>query len=636
MKNPSLNLVAFILAVTVISCATDNSDTKWRPAIGPLTTPWTSAVTPDHVLPEYPRPLMVRPDWLNLNGLWEYATTPLDAVRPDSFPGRILVPFPLESALSGVMKQLKPDELLWYRRTFQVPRKWRDRHVLLHFGSVDWQSDVFVNGRKVADHKGGYDPFSVDITGALGPGMEQELVVRVWDPTDLGRTDTARAPRQPSGKQRSVPYGTEYSQVSGIWKTVWLEPVPESSISAYAVAADIDRQELTVNVTATGTDESWTVEAVAIDNGKIVARTSGSPAGRLTLRIPRCRLWWPDDPFLYDLKIALYQGNTKIDEVSGYFGMRKISVGKDDKQVTRILLNNKFVFETGLLDQGYWPDGLYTAPTDSALRFDIELMKKLGFNVARKHGKVEPDRWYWWCDKLGLLVWQDMIPKFPAAGYGRNELYTAPEDARQFELEMQRMIKGLRNHPSVIVWTVFNETWGQYDTKRLTKWVKELDPTRLVNSASGCENFGVGDIIDGHQYPGPGPGPTKSWPPAGPDEWQWEVKAMPDSTRAALPGEYGGTFLFFPENSWNKTLLGLKPFTDAGYPLLQTRDELTDRLLAMLETLHGMITSNGISGGLYTQFSDVEVECNGLVTYDRRLVKIDSTRVREYIGKHFR
>jgi hypothetical protein len=316
--------------------------------------------------------------------------------------------------------------------------------------------------------------------------------------------------------------------------------------------------------------------------------------------------------------------------------MRKISVGKDDQQASRIFLNNKIVFQNGLLDQGYWPDGIYTAPTDSALRFDIDLMKKLGFNVSRKHGKVEPDRWYWWCDKLGLMVWQDMVPKFPAACYGPNELYTSPEDARQFELEMQQMIDGLGNHPSVIVWTIFNETWGQYDTKRLTKWVKELDPSRLVNSASGCENFGVGDIIDGHQYPGPAPGPTKSWPPADPDEWQWEVKAMPDSTRAALPGEYGGTFLFFPENSWNKTMLGLKPFMDAGYPILQTREELTNRLLEMLETLNGMITANSISGGIYTQFSDVEVECNGLVTYDRRLVKVDSARIREYIRKHFK
>jgi hypothetical protein len=378
------------------------------------------------------------------------------------------------------------------------------------------------------------------------------------------------------------------------------------------------------------------VKAEVFDHASPVTEASAPAGADLTLKIPGCRLWNPDDPFLYDLKISLFQGDRKMDEVRGYFGMRKIAVGKDPSGVNRLMLNNKFVFECGLLDQGYWPDGLYTAPTDSALAYDIRTMKALGFNTARKHGKVEPDRWYWWCDKLGLLVWQDMVPKFPAAGYGPNELYTSPEDARQFELEMHRMIDGLRNHPSVIVWTVFNETWGQYDTKRLARWVGELDTTRLVNSASGCENFGVGDIIDGHQYPGPGPGPTKSWPTADPDEWQWEVKAMPDSTRAALPGEYGGTFLFFPEHSWNKTLLGLKPFMDAGYPMLQNREELTGRLLEMLETLNGMIQTNGISGGIYTQLADVEVECNGLITYDRELIKIDSARIREFISGHFK
>ena len=307
--------------------------------------------------------------------------------------------------------------------------------------------------------------------------------------------------------------------------------------------------------------------------------------------------------------------------------MRKIAVGPDEQNITRILLNNKFVFQIGLLDQGYWPDGLYTAPTDSALRLDIGLMKKLGFNVARKHGKVEPDRWYYWCDKMGLLVWQDMIPKFPAAGYGKNELYTSPEDARQFELELQPMIEGLRNHPAIIMWTIFNETWGQYDTRRLTKWVKELDSTRLVCSASGCENFSVGDIIDGHQYPGPAPGPTKSWPSAGPDKWQWGVKARPDKTRAVVIGEFGGIFLFYPDHSWNRTLDGLKPFTDAGYPLMESSEALTSRYETMLETLHRMIQTNGLSAGIYTQYSDVEVECNGLVTYDREVLKVDPERI---------
>jgi len=571
---------------------------------------------------------MVRDQWMNLNGLWEYAITDEAAKVPQAYRGQILVPFPMESALSGVMKNLQPDQRLWYHRTFKFPPAWKNQHIVLHFGSVDWQASIYLNGKKLAEHKGGYDPFSIDITNELRSDKEQELLVKVWDPTDLGRIDTIRAPRQPSGKQRSIPFGTEYSQVSGIWKTVWLEPVPSARIEKFEVATDIDRRVLNLKVSGTGTDDSFSLVAVAMDEGKEIARNIGKPEANLTLDIPNPKLWWPERPFLYSLKISLYQGEKKIDEVDGYFGMRKISIGIDDQKVTRILLNNKFVFQIGLLDQGYWPDALYTAPTDSALRFDIGLMKKFGFNVARKHGKVEPDRWYYWCDKMGLLVWQDMIPKFPAAGYGPNELFTSPADASQFELEMQRMVEGLRNHPSIVMWTIFNETWGQYDTRRLTKWVKELDSTRLVNSASGCENFGVGDIIDGHQYPGPDPGPTKSWPSADPDEWQWEVKASPEKTRAAVAGEFGGTFLFFPDHSWNKSLIGLKPFTDAGYPLLKTADEFTTRYETMLKSLHRMIQANGISGGIYTQFSDVEVECNGLVTYDRQLIKVDTARIK--------
>jgi hypothetical protein len=371
-------------------------------------------------------------------------------------------------------------------------------------------------------------------------------------------------------------------------------------------------------------DDNFTVRAEVSANKKTIAQVTGRPGTDLFIKIPYCRLWTPDDPFLYDLKISLLKGDEKIDEIDGYFGMRKISIGKDEKDVTRIMLNNEFVFQSGLLDQGYWPDGLYTAPTDEALRFDIELMKRLGFNTSRKHAKVEPDRWYYWCDKLGLLVWQDMVSKLPSAGFGSNEIYTSPGDAAQFETEMQRMIDGLINHPSIIVWTVFNETWGQYDTKRLTRLVRDLDPSRLVNSASGCENFGVGDIIDGHQYPGP----AKSWPLADPDEWQWEVKAMPDSIRATALGEYGGTFLFYPDHSWNKSLVGSEPFTDAGYPFLKTSDELTDKLLTMLETMQGMIGTNGLSGGMYTQLTDVEGECNGLVTYDRELIKVDTARIK--------
>lgn len=459
MKLPS----AFsFLAISLVlaSCSEKDGKMNWAPASGPLTTQWTRQINPDNVLAEYPRPQMVRDKWLNLNGLWDYAVTRTDAGIPGAYQGEILVPFPLEAALSGVMKSLQPDELLWYHRTFKVPGNWRKNRILLHFGSIDWEAIVYLNGKKLTEHRGGYDPFSVDITDALNNSGIQDLVVRVWDPTDLGRTDTANAPRQPSGKQRSVPYGTEYSQVSGIWKTVWLEPVPAARIENYEAIPDIDQEVIRIKVSVTNNNDSYTLKASATDNGKWISTFIGKPGTELTLEIPDPKLWWPDDPFLYGLNLTLINGDKKADEVDGYFGMRKISVGQDSSGVTRILLNNRFVFQYGLLDQGYWPDGLYTAPTDSALVFDIKTMKELGFNVARKHGKVEPDRWYYWCDKLGLMVWQDMIPKFPAAGYGRNEIWTSPADAAQFELELKRMIYGLRNHPSVIVWTVFNETWG--------------------------------------------------------------------------------------------------------------------------------------------------------------------------------
>lgn len=622
-----------LLAVLILnSCSGKDELLKWSSTEGKLNTPWTQEVSPDLVLPEYPRPQMVRSEWMNLNGLWEYAITDATAVAPVDYQGKILVPFPVESALSGVMKKLQPNQILWYHRSIKLPRTWKDHRILLHFGSVDWQTSVYLNGKMITEHKGGYDPFSIDITDELKPGSRQDLMVKVWDPTDLGRTDTINAPRQPSGKQRSVPYGTEYSQVSGIWKTVWIEPVPAARIENYNVVTDIDREVAIVKVHCTGTNDLYSVSAEATVTSNEIFRTTGKAGTILTLEIPYPSLWWPDSPFLYNLKLTLRKGDKTVDEVNGYFGMRKISIGVDDQNFIRILLNNTFVFQAGLLDQGYWPDGLYTAPTDSALRFDIALTKKLGFNVLRKHGKVEPDRWYYWCDKMGMLVWQDMTPKFPAAGYGRNEIYTSQEDARQFELELKQMVEGLRNHPSIVMWIIFNETWGQYDTKRLTNWIRELDSTRLVNSASGCENFGVGDIIDGHQYPGPAPGPTKSWPSADPDEWQWEVKAMPDETRAAVAGEYGGTFLFYPDHSWNKTLDGLKPFTNAGYPLLETSEELTTKLENMLKTLYEMINTNGISAGIYTQLTDVEVECNGLITYDRKIIKVDTARIRHFFA----
>ncbi|MBL7112098.1 MAG: beta-galactosidase [Bacteroidales bacterium] len=621
-------LILFILCATLLtSCFNRTDNVQWSYEDGPLMTRWAKDITPINVLPEYPRPQMVRNEWMNLNGLWQYAVTDKQSGLPESYQGEILVPFPIESALSGVMQKLNPDQILWYHRLVKIPSSWREDCVLLHFGAVDWKTTVYINGKQIGTHQGGFDPFTFDITRELKSRRTIEITVKVWDPTDLGWKDPSKGPRQPVGKQVSDPIGTLYSQVSGIWQTVWIEPVPKSRIGKISLVSDIDNGLVQINVSGVNTDSTFSIVALVRDSGKDIISARGMINERILMKIPEFKLWSPDHPFLYDLEIILTKGKTTIDKVASYFGMRKIALGKDEEDVTRILLNNQFVFQVGPLDQGYWPDGLYTAPTDEALRFDVELVKKLGFNMVRKHAKVEPDRWYYWCDKLGLIVWQDMVPKYPAAGYGTNEIYTSDNDAKQFEYELFQMIERLRNHPSIVMWIIFNETWGQYNTKRLTNWVKDFDTTRLVNSASGCENFGVGDIIDGHQYPGPDPGPSKSWPKADPDEWQWEVRAMPEIDRALVLGEYGGIFLTFSDHSWHKTSEGLNPFINAGYPMLQSSEELTATYEMMSVAIEKMIGDHGLSGAVYTQLSDIEVECNGFITYDREVIKVDIDRI---------
>ena len=448
----------------------------WKPVSGKLMTRWAKDVSVTNALPEYPRPQMVRKDWLNLNGLW-------DLKLGDGSAARILVPYPIESALSGVMKH---SGRMTYRRSFEIPKGWSHRHVLLHFGAVDWEAKVTLNGKELGVHRGGYDDFTFDITDALKPDGKQDIAVEVFDPTDNGG--------QPHGKQVLRPDHYNYTSTSGIWQTVWLEPVTENHIAGLHMVPDIDAGCLHLTV-----DGKGTVEAVATDEGKEIARASGPAGSELKLAIPNPKLWSPDTPHLYDLSVTLKSGDKVIDAVTSYFGMRKIALGNDEKGVLRIMLNGSFVFQVGPLDQGFWPDGIYTAPTDEALRFDVAETKRLGFNCVRKHVKVEPDRWYYWCDKIGLLVWQDM----PS---GKN---TTDEDKKQFEVELRRMIEGRGQHPSIIMWVLFNEGWGQFDTERLTKVIKDMDPSRLVDSASGWRGKNCGDVNDGHGYVGPGGG--KPW-----------------------------------------------------------------------------------------------------------------------------
>jgi hypothetical protein len=579
----------FWFIVSVVLCICSSIWAEWEPANGPLMTQWAKQVSPDNVHAEYPRPQMVRKDWLTLNGLWEYAIQPKDQPRPGNFDGQILVPFPVESALSGVMKPVGEDNRLWYRRTFEVPKKWKNQRILLHFGAVDWDTTVWVNGRELGGHRGGYDPFTFDITDALKDNGPQEIVLSVWDPTNTGY--------QPRGKQVKKPGGIWYTAVTGIWQTVWAEPVRDTYIKSLKIVPDIDAEIVHITAVCSQGTLDCNIEAQAKDGWFTKAKGKGKAGEDIVLRIKKPKLWSPDSPFLYELKVTLKnsQGKT-VDAVSSYFGMRKISLGKDKNGITRIFLNNKPLFQYGPLDQGWWPDGLYTAPTDAALRYDIEVLKKLGCNMLRKHVKVEPDRLYYWCDKLGLLVWQDM-PNGDRHIRGRDkDIVRSDESATQFELELTRVVNAFRNHPSIVMWVPFNEGWGQYDTGRIVNLIKELDSTRLVNNASGWADRGFGDVHDIHKYPGPAAPPV-------------------EENRAAVLGEFGGLGLPVKRHTWQDE-------KNWGYRTYKTREELTDAYLVLLENLRSLI-GEGLCAGVYTQTTDVEIEVNGLMTYDRAMIKMD-------------
>jgi hypothetical protein len=558
----------------------------WRPARTPLFTPWAADVSPSNALPEYPRPQLARPRWQSLNGLWEFAPAATPDEKPPvgrPLPGRILVPYPVESALSGVGRH---HERVWYRRTFAVPEGWGER-VLLHFGAVDYEATVYVNGKRLAVHRGGYDAFTVDATDALLPGGEgarQELVVGVYDPTDRGE--------QPRGKQVEEPRTIWYTPVTGIWQTVWLEPVPASRVLRLTLTPDVAGRALRLVASVAGAQPGDTVEATALVGDSVVGRAAGKPESELRLAVRRPRLWSPDDPFLYDLSVTLRRGGETVDSVASYFGMRSVALGPDGRGGRRILLNGRPFFGVGPLDQGYWPDGLYTAPTDAALRADLELTKRLGFNMTRKHAKVEPERWYYWADRIGLAVWQDM----PS---GRNRTSAARS---QFEVELRNMIEQRGNHPSVVVWVPFNEGWGEFDASGVVDFVRGLDQSRLVDDASGWRHDGSGDLLDVHRYQGP----------------QALVRSP---QRATAVGEFGGLGMVVRGHAWAG---------DSGWGYQGTYRS-TDSLAARYERLMGRLwrdhATHGTSAGVYTQLTDVEREVNGLLTYDRRVLKIDTARV---------
>lgn len=573
---------------------------QWQPAGDKIKTQWASQIDVNNVLAEYPRPIMVRSEWLNLNGLWNYAILPVGKQKPTQFNGEILVPFAIESSLSGVQKRVGKDNELWYQREFTLPSKWKNNKILLHFGAVDWRADVWVNGVKVGQHTGGYTPFSFDITPALVNGSNT-LVVKVWDSTDEGF--------QPRGKQVNNPHGIWYTPVTGIWQTVWLEPVPEKYIDNIKITPDVDKNILSVQAIANICSSATKVEVKVKEGSRVVA--TGLAINNLPVEISMpedVKLWSPNSPHLYDLEIILWDGNKQLDKVESYAAMRKYSMKRDDKGIVRMQLNNSDLFQFGPLDQGWWPDGLYTAPTDEALEYDVVKTKELGFNMIRKHVKVEPARWYTHCDRHGIIVWQDMpsgdkSPEWQMRKYfdGAERVRSAESEAN-FRKEWKEIIDYLYSYPSIGVWVPFNEAWGQFKTGEIAEWTKQYDPSRLVNPASGGNHYAVGDILDLHQYPAP-------------------QLYLYDAQRATVLGEYGGIGWANKEHLW-------EPDRNWGYVQFNSAKEVTDEYVKYAEQLKHLIRQ-GFSAAVYTKTTDVEVEVNGLLTYDRKLVKVELERVRK-------
>ena len=588
---------------------------EWQPLDGKIMSRWAKEVTPDNVWQEYPRPQFERSTWKNLNGMWDYVILKPNQPKPKSYEGKILVPFSFESALSGVGRSITPEDKMWYRKKFIIPSEWKGKRILLNFEAVDHDTNVWVNDIFVGSHKGGFDRFSFDITTFLNDRGNQTIEVSVKDGTNLSP--------QLRGKQHFKPSGIVYTPVSGIWQTVWLEAVSnEAYLGEVKITTDIDKG--TVKITPFGHEalrSSYKVKASIYKNKSKIAEGSVSTNKLIELKIREPKLWSPDNPNIYDLKLTLTNPKGKIiDQVDSYFGMRKISLG-NHKGVKYLFLNNKPLFHYGTLDQGWWPDGLLTPPSDAAMRYDIEITKAMGFNMIRKHVKIEPDRWYYHCDHLGILVWQDM----PSGGKmvekingpttnkrGDKKYYTNLQhvgrtdgdlnkninESIQFETELRKMINIHYNSPSIVVWVPFNEGWGQYDTCRISDLVKALDSSRLVIPTSGWSLRNCGDIYDIHTY-------------------DVDLKKPPyHQDRATVIGEYGGIGLPIKKNLWNPNTINW------GYQTYNSQKELIESYEYKFNQILKMKEMHGLSGAVYTQTTDVEGEVNGLLTYDREVIKI--------------
>ena len=593
-----MNLNKLILLCCAIATI-GSAAAQWKPAGDKIKTVWAEKVNPSSVLPEYPRPQMERSAWMNLNGLWDYAIKPVGQAEPAAFDGQILVPFAVESSLSGVQKAVGQSNELWYKRTFTVPTTWSKENIILNFDAVDWKTDVFVNDILIGSHQGGYTPFSFDITPYLTGKGPQKLVVRVWDPTDRGY--------QPAGKQAVDPSGIFYTAVTGIWQTVWIEPVTPEHVTAVKAIPDVDNNTLKVTVDGSAKCKANIVVVKLLDKGQVVATAKGIQGTELRLPVQNAKLWSPDDPYLYDLQVSMLKAGKVIDNVKSYTAMRKISAERDESGIMRLQLNNKNIFMYGPLDQGWWPDGLYTAPTDEALRFDVQKTKDFGYNMIRKHVKVEPARWYYHCAQLGIIVWQDMPSGDrgnswePNKYNGGTDRSRSTESVSDYYAEWKAEMDMLISEPAVCVWIPFNEGWGQFQTEKVSEWTKAYDPSRLVNPASGGNFRNTGDIIDIHHYPNP-------------------RMTLSDPLRVNVLGEYGGIgYAVDGHLWWNKR--------NWGYVQFKSSQEVTEQYVKFSAELKPLV-ARGFCGAVYTQTTDCEGEVNGLMTYDRKVIKVDEAAVR--------
>ncbi|WP_316765548.1 glycoside hydrolase family 2 protein [Pedobacter frigiditerrae] len=589
-------LIILLLSLVVNELYAQN---EWAFKKDKIYTSWANDLNPNAPLPEYPRPQLVRDNnWKNLNGLWDYAITQKAEVNPTQFEGKILVPFAVESALSGVKRTVGKDSTLWYRNNITIPTTMKGKQILLHFGAVDWQTEVFVNGKSVGTHEGGFDPFNFDITSFLNKAKTQEIKIRVWDPTEDGP--------QPRGKQVKRPRGIWYTPVTGIWQTVWLEALPGTYIINTKQTPDIDAHTIKVAVALNKTTETDKVKVEVLEGTNVITSGFLGTDGSATLKLTNEKLWSPSSPFLYDLRISLIRNNKTIDQVMSYFAMRKISMGKDENGIQRMLLNNKFLFQYGPLDQGWWPDGLYTHATEAAMKFDVDQLKAMGFNMIRKHIKVESARYYNYCDKMGMLIWQDMPSgdlgnswnPNPGTVNNETEKNRSADSEANYRKEWTAIMDELHNFPSIVVWTPFNEAWGQFKTVEITEWTMKKDPSRLVNSASGGNFFNTGHFVDLHNYPQP-------------------AMPRPDlfgKDRILVLGEFGGLGLPIDGHTWQQK-------DNWGYQSFKTKEELFAKYASFVKRLEELIPL-GLSAAVYTQTTDVEIETNGIMTYDRAIIKM--------------